>query len=168
MICAALFVNTAVIPMNKDQIIAEKNQKIEEYLTRIDSTQTVNEQLKNRILDILSKGIKVTVTNYNPVRQQTDDTPNILADQSKIDVHSASKYQYVAISRNLHERWGGFLKFGDLILIKNAEGKDGIYCVRDVMNERFVNAIDILETMGTENYKYYGVDLYKLSWIVLS
>lgn len=160
------FVNSIIVIEDKDTIIADKELTITEQQLNISSVIEENGKLKNKLLDILSKGIKVTVTNYNPVKNQTDNTPNILADLSEIQTEKASRYQYVAVSRNLHERWGGFLKFGDLILLKNAEGKDGIYIVKDVMNQRFVNAIDILETYGINNYKYVNVDLYKLSWIV--
>ena len=43
----------------------------------------------------------VTVTMYHPTRQQTDSTPNITADGTKINIWKASKYRYVAVSRDL-------------------------------------------------------------------
>ena len=96
---------------------------------------------------------KVTVTMYHPVSDQTDDTPNITADGSVIRINSASEYRYVAVSRNMLIRNDGFLNFGDYIWL-DAGKKSGVYQVRDVMNRRFVNRVDILETPGTIPYKY--------------
>ena len=63
-------------------------------------------------------GLDVTVTMYHPVKQQTDRTPNILADGTKITVHKASEYRYVAVSRNLLKRWGGFVPGDSKISIR--------------------------------------------------
>jgi hypothetical protein len=58
------------------------------------------------------------------------------------------------VSRNLLKRWGGWLDYGDFILLKGTNGKDGVYQVRDTMNKRWVNRIDILESPGTNPYKF--------------
>ena len=106
-------------------------------------------------------GLDVTVTMYHPVRQQTDRTPNILADGTKITVHKASEYRYVAVSRNLLKRWGGWLDYGDFIILTGTDGKDGVYQVKDTMNKRFVNRIDILESPGTKPYKFTSAKIKK-------
>ena len=86
----------------------------------------------------------MTVTMYEPVRYQTDSTPNILADGTRIRVHKASEYRFIAVSRNLLKRHGGFLDYGDFVLLKGTnQKKDGVYQVRDTMNKRF-KSIDIL------------------------
>ena len=51
-------------------------------------------------------------------------------------------------------RWGGWLDYGDFILLKGTNGKDGVYQVKDTMNPRWVNRIDILETPGTKPYRF--------------
>ena len=43
----------------------------------------------------------VTVTTYNPTRQQCDSTPNITADGTRIKPWKATQYRYVALSRDL-------------------------------------------------------------------
>ena len=43
----------------------------------------------------------VTITMYEPVPNQTDDTPNITADGTKFDIPVAGSYRAVALSRNL-------------------------------------------------------------------
>ena len=105
---------------------------------------------------------KVTVTMYHPVSGQTDDTPNITADGSIIRINNASEYRYIAVARNMLIRNGGFLNFGDYIWL-DAGKKSGVYQVRDVMNKRFVNRVDILETPGTIPYKYNEASLRRIN-----
>ena len=86
------------------------NEYREYYMETIDSLEDDRVRLQLRI-DELENGYKldgldVTVTMYHPVRHQTDGTPNILADGTKIRIHKASEYKYVAVSRNLLKRWG--------------------------------------------------------------
>jgi 3D (Asp-Asp-Asp) domain-containing protein len=113
-----------------------------------------NKKLKELVSEHNLEGMNVTVTMYHPVSQQTDSTPNILADGTRIRIHKASEYRYIAVSRNLLKRYGGWLNYGDFILLKGTDGKDGMYQVRDTMNPRFVNRIDILESPGTKPYKF--------------
>ena len=103
----------------------------------------------------------MTVTMYHPVRSQTDSTPNILADGTRIRVHKASEYRFIAVSRNLLKRWGGFLDYGDFVVLKGTGEKDGVYQVKDTMNPRWVNRIDILETPGTKPYRIEKAEIIK-------
>ena len=106
---------------------------------------------------------KITVTMYHPVSRQTDDTPNITADGTVIRINNASEYKYVAVSQNMLIRVGGFLNFGDYIWL-DAGKKSGVYQVRDVMNKRFINRVDILETPGTRPYKYSKASMRRISF----
>ena len=65
------------------------------------------------------------------------------------------------MSRNLLKRWGGWLDYGDFILLKGTDGKDGIYQVRDTMHPRWVNRIDILESPNTKPYKFTNAEIVK-------
>ena len=60
----------------------------------------------------------VTVTMYHPTTSQTDSTPDITADGTKINIWKASEYRYVALSRDLLSRWGGPFEYGDFIVIE--------------------------------------------------
>jgi 3D (Asp-Asp-Asp) domain-containing protein len=112
-----------------------------------------NERLKSIVEEFKLEGMEVTVTMYHPVRSQTDSTPNILADGTRIRVHKASEYRFIAVSRNLLKQHGGFLEYGDFIVLSGTGHKDGVYQVKDTMNKRFVNRVDILESPGTKPYK---------------
>ena len=103
----------------------------------------------------------VTVTMYQPVPEQTDSTPNITADGTVIKVDRASEYRYVAVSQNMLVKNGGFLNFGDYVWV-DAGKKSGVYQVRDVMNKRYTDRIDILEGVDVRPYKYDNARMVKL------
>ena len=124
-----------------------------------------NERLGKELNEFYTHGITVDVTMYQPTHYQTDDTPNITADGTRIRISKASNYKFVALSRNLLKRWGGPFDYGDFVLLKGAGDKDGVYQVRDTMNPKWVNVVDILESTHVEPYKFTGVHIFKLSWL---
>ena len=120
-----------------------------------------NIELKSKLYKYETEGMNVTVTMYQPLRYQTDSTPNILADGTRIKTEQASNYKFIAVSRNLLKRWGGWLEYGDFILLKGTTHKDGVYQVKDTMNPRFVNRVDILESPGVRPYKFDSAKIIK-------
>ncbi|MDX5422167.1 MAG: hypothetical protein LPK07_16770 [Hymenobacteraceae bacterium] len=87
----------------------------------------------------------VTATVYHPEPGQTDATPFITADGSRINKRDPKKHRWIAVSRDLHSRWGGQFSFGDSLWVTGvSEQLDGLYVVRDVMNKRMRSRIDIL------------------------
>ena len=125
----------------------------------------LNEKVKNLESLLNIEQYNVTATIYHAVRGQTDKTPHITADGTRLDTRNASKYRYVALSRDLLKRWGGPFDYGDFILLKGAEDKDGVYQVRDTMNKKWVNVVDILESKHVEPYKYMNAHIFKLPWV---
>lgn len=95
------------------------------------------EQPKEEIKGIVTH---VTLTCYQPVKSQCDDSPLITADNSQIDLNKLKNGQlkWCAISRNL------------LYLFPKNKPKRvyiegyGIYEVRDKMNKRYNHRLDIL------------------------
>ena len=135
------------------------------YKDQITELRVSNRGLKKKLSEYQKYGIIVDVTMYQPDRIQCDDTPDITADGTRIRVHKASEYKFVALSRNLLKRWGGAFDYGDYILLKGAGHKDGVYQVRDTMNPKWVNVVDILESENVQPYKYVGANIFKLPWI---
>ena len=131
----------------------------------IHSLTEQNEKLRSDLAKYETEGMNVTVTMYQPVSYQTDSTPNILADGTRIRTQSASDYKFIAVSRNLLKRWGGWLDYGDFILLQGTDSKDGVYQVRDTMNPKWVNVVDILESKGVEPYKFTNAHIFKLPWV---
>jgi 3D (Asp-Asp-Asp) domain-containing protein len=131
---------------------------------RLTSLSEENKTLKDKLHKYETEGMSVTVTMYQPLRYQTDSTPNILADGTRIRTQDASNYKFIAVSRNLLKRFGGWLDYNDFILLKGTDGKDGVYQVRDTMNKRFVNRIDILEGTDVDPYMFPDAEIVKLTW----
>ena len=135
------------------------------YKDKIEHLENENIILQKELDHYNQYGIEVDVTMYQPVYPQTDRTPNITADGTKIRISKASDYKFVALSRNLLKRWGGPFDYGDFILLKGAGKKDGVYQVRDTMNPKWVNVVDILESESVQPYKYTDAQIYKLNWL---
>ena len=136
------------------------------YSDEVDKLLTDNQKLHTELTEFYKFGVEVDVTMYQPTLYQTDDTPNITADGTKFRIKKASDYKYIALSRNLLKRWGGPFDYGDFILIKGTPDghKDGVYNVRDTMNPKYVNYVDILESVTVKPYKYENVHIYKMDW----
>ena len=134
------------------------------YKEQSDSLLVMNQRLHTELQEFYKFGIEVDVTMYQPVYPQTDKTPDITADGTRIRISKASEYKFVALSRNLLKRWGGPFDYGDFILIKGTKTKDGVYQVRDTMNPKWVNVVDILESTHVSPYKYENVHIYKMNW----
>ena len=137
----------------------------EMYSDKIERLESENSELRDELSHYDEYGIEVDVTMYQPNEIQCDDTPNITADGTRIRISKASNYKFVALSRNLLKRWGGPFDYGDFVLLKGADNKDGVYQVRDTMNPKWVNVVDILESEHVQPYKFTGVHIYKLNWL---
>ena len=135
------------------------------YSDKIERLESENSELRDELSHYDEYGIEVDVTMYQPVYPQTDMTPNITADGTRIRISKASQYKFVALSRNLLKRWGGPFDYGDFILLKGAGNKDGVYQVRDTMNPKWVNVVDILESENVQPYKYTDAQIFKLNWL---
>ena len=131
----------------------------EMYSEKIERLESENSSLRDELSHYDEYGIVVDVTMYQPVYPQTDTTPDITADGTRIRISKASNYKFVALSRNLLKRWGGPFDYGDFVLLKGAEGKDGVYQVRDTMNPKWTNRVDILTT--NSRFRYDNVVMYK-------
>ena len=136
------------------------------FSNMMDNTWTENRLLSEKVKHLESllnvEQYDVTATIYHAVRNQTDKTPHITADGTRIDTRNASKYRYVALSRDLLKRWGGPFDYGDYIIVEGCNGKyDGIWQVKDTMNERFHNRIDFLQSKGAKLNKFDNAVIYK-------
>jgi 3D (Asp-Asp-Asp) domain-containing protein len=93
----------------------------------------------------------VTLTTYNAVASQCDDSPLVTADGTKIDMKKLKKgtIKYCAVSRDLLR----YIPYGSVIHIEG----HGFYEVRDTMNKRFNHYIDILQHKSQKNFKKSNV-----------
>ena len=94
--------------------------------------------------------ITVTATMYEPLESQTDDTPNLTADGTRISIKHAGKYRYLAVSRDLLE----IVNYGDYVVIEGINGKyDGVWQIKDTMHPRWSNRVDLLVNPGTPPFR---------------
>lgn len=103
---------------------------------------------------------KVVVTKYNPVPEQCDSDPLITADGSFIDTLALRRgeLRWIAVSRDLREHF----HYGDTVVLETGQGEIlGEYVVRDTMNPRWNNRVDILSPTGDSLGKWDNVWLYK-------
>ena len=145
------FISIMSVTWYADTIIDDMHQQI---MTLSD----INYELKKQMN---MTEFEVTVTMYNPTRGQTDSTPNITADGTRINPKRASSYRYIALSRDLLSRWGGPFNYGDYVILEGAGKNSGVYQVKDTMNPRITRTVDILKTPGSKLFKYTDVKLYK-------
>ena len=100
----------------------------------------------------------VQVTAYQPIPEQTDNDPHIMANGHLVSDGC------LAVSRDLHTRWNGPLSFGDIVEVEGI----GFYQVCDTMNKRHRKRVDILvfdiesEAQIWADFKYKKLKLYKL------
>ena len=95
----------------------------------------------------------ITITSYNNIAEQTDDTPHIMA-SNRIVYEGA-----VAISRDLKSKYD--LKYGDIL-----EHNNRFFVIEDLMNERYKNRVDIFsfdkEYSKNIHFKNQNIKIYKL------
>ena len=149
-----------------DQVIEMEKMRensIDSLIIIQDSIKIVNDSLKEMVLILSPRKIRVTATMYHPVLGQCDATPDITADQTKIpNVDSCSHLNWIAVSQDLLWFNGGPFRYGDKVVVTNAGHKDGVYTIRDAMNKRFTYKIDFLESVNTRGYRYNDVIMAKL------
>lgn len=92
---------------------------------------------------------------YHPVTEQCDERPLETASGDWIDTNRITELKWIAVSRDLHKRWGGELKFGDTVIISGTGIIDGEYVVKDIMNKRYHRKIDILVSPESGIYNHW-------------
>jgi 3D (Asp-Asp-Asp) domain-containing protein len=139
----------------------EKGQFLDTLQIEIDSLKKEVKKLLN-IIDSIPVPINVKATMYHPVEAQCDDSPLITADGSRIHPYKVSEWNWIAVSQDLLKKNGGIFDYGDKVYIKGTH-KDGIYTIHDCMNKRKTFQIDILESIGTSQYKYDEIEIFALN-----
>ena len=113
---------------------------------------------KNKVVDKYEwHSLTVTVTAYNSLAYQTSDNPNITAWGDSL----VPGMKCIAVSRDLI---GLGLKHNIPVKI---EGLDGIFIVKDKMNTRWKNRIDIYMDNDVNKAKKWGKRKLKISYGVL-
>lgn len=88
------------------------------------------------------KALKVTVTSYNPTKQQG------WGDGSRTADGNLSKPGVLAVSHDLQQKYG--LKMGKKVVVKGY----GTFVVGDLMNKRFTKRVDIISFIPNWSQKF--------------
>jgi 3D (Asp-Asp-Asp) domain-containing protein len=123
------------------------------------SSKNIDVKIKKIDLEITEEFRKiVTLTTYTIDPLQTDSTPLITASGFKLDSINPRRHRVIAVSRDLKIK----LKFGDKVRLSNAGRFNGVWYVRDLMNKRFENKIDVLINPDGRHTKLSGVVITKI------
>jgi hypothetical protein len=105
------------------------------------------------------------LTIYNPVQEQTDSDPLVTASMKKIDLEKLirSEIRWMALSRDMLQRWGGKIQYGDTIRLDADDPDiDGLWVVYDTMNKRYTRTGDLLFHQNTRTKgKWKNVKMFK-------
>ncbi|MFT4611861.1 MAG: 3D (Asp-Asp-Asp) domain-containing protein [Glaciecola sp.] len=100
------------------------------------------------------KSIKVTATAYNSLAYQTSSNPHITAFGDSLK----PGLKYIAVSRDLLKNG---LAHNTLVKV---EGLQGTYLVKDKMNRRFRNKIDLYMGTDVKAAKKWGIRKVSISY----
>lgn len=101
---------------------------------------------------------KVSLTTYKADISETDSTPFETATGFKLDSVNPMKHRVIAISRDLKE----LFSLGDKVKLSNAGKFNGIWFIRDLMNKKYKNKIDILINPSDPQVSLEGVVISKI------
>jgi 3D (Asp-Asp-Asp) domain-containing protein len=116
----------------------------------------IEKEVEEKVADEFRK--IVTLTTYSTTVGETDDSPNITASGFEIDEDNPKKHRIIAVSRDLKRK----LRFGEKVILSNAGRFNGVWYVRDLMNNRFKNKIDVLINSDERHTKMRGVVIKRL------
>jgi 3D (Asp-Asp-Asp) domain-containing protein len=103
------------------------------------------DQHRRSAQQLSGRSYTVTATVYQAVAGQTDATPFITADNSRIRPRYGSHTRWLALSPDLLKQGGGKFDYGDKVQVGGVSPQlDGVYTVHDTMNRRHRHRIDIL------------------------
>ena len=100
---------------------------------------------------------EVTATVYHAVEQQCNEDPSNTAFMFKINMSNPFSHKIIAVSRDLLEKFPN----GTKVYVSGTD-YDGIYYVRDKMNKKKRNQIDILINNDMQIGVWKNVIIYKL------
>lgn len=132
--------------------------KEEESVEEIDDTEEEKEDVVSQERKNLKKTMRVTITKYNPTKEQCDDDFLITADNSEIDLQklNSGELRWIAVSRDLRKHF----PYGSKIVIHSSDPElSGVWEVHDTMNERWTERIDLLRPVGETKGKWEDIKI---------
>jgi len=163
-----LLVGSQILSWYGDDLKRERTELRETLIAkqaRFDAYMEMKKALDSikRIEEVKADTIHlVRATRYNPEASQCDSDPLTTADNSRIDVSKLNKgtLRWCALSRDLLDRWGGPVNYGDVITVHSEDRPwlNGEWEVHDTMNSRYSKTIDFLQPRGAKPKLGIGKD----------
>ena len=100
-----------------------------------------------------------TVTVYHAIEAQTDASPLVTADGSRITPEIVEHGRWCAVSQDLLWFKGGPLHWGDTIRVEGIGELSGNWQVRDTMHDSVTGYVDLLVPLGTMGVWTEGVEV---------
>ena len=125
--------------------VLTKNKEIRQY--------KINEQEQLEVLDTLQLELDSLKIQLKNILRKVDSIPVPI---------NVSDWNWIAVSQDLLKKNGGVFNYGDQVYVSGTH-KDGIYTIHDCMNKRKTFQIDILESIGTSQYKYDEIEIFALN-----
>ena len=144
-----------------ESIQTEEEYEYEQFLDSIMEEESKEEkEIQSWATDKKEKKIfKVTATIYRPNEKECDSDPLITADNSKIDLKKLERGQikWIAVSRDLRKHF----PYGKraVVICEEDPSINGIYEIRDTMNERWYRRIDFLRSENDPIGKWENVKI---------
>ena len=127
-------------------------------VSKFDGRKFELEKEKEEVVVKKQKPLIVTVTTYSVNEAETDSTPTITASGFEVSRTNPKKHRVIAVSRDLKKK----LRFGDKVRVTGIGKLSGVYVVRDLMNSRWKNKIDILINPDDKHTKFLKAKLFIL------
>jgi len=106
----------------------------------------------------------MTVTIYHAVPGQTDSTPTITASGKDVAGLDLVEARICALSRDLLQRWGGPIAYGDQVYIDVPDPDlRGWWTVEDTMASRWKNHVDLLVPTSRKGGKWTDVEAWTIT-----
>lgn len=148
-----------------EKIQTEEEIEYKEFLDSIMKEEMEEEKDYEEAISKVYKGkrrkVIVTITKYNPEREQCDEDFLITADNSKIDLEklNSGKLRWIAVSRDLRKHF----PYGSKVIIHSDDPElRGIWEVHDTMNEKWSSRIDLLSPIGDTKGKWVNMKISSL------
>lgn len=145
------------------ELIVEQEETWEEYVYN-NPLEFINYcEIPDSIQELIEKKNDqhiVTATVYNAIEGQTDSTPYITADNSRIDKEKLNRgeIKWIAVSRDLLS----FYEYGEVVYIVCGD-MTGYYEIHDIMNKRYSHRIDFLVPDHINTGKWKNTIITKLT-----
>jgi 3D (Asp-Asp-Asp) domain-containing protein len=162
-ILVLLIVITTVATINLAQVTGVyferdmlRQQVVELQQDNDEAKALLSQVFKRKVTDLTTFTTSVTITAYTAREEECDATPEITADGTP------SRVGVVAMSQDMFRKHN--LTFGDRVMLMVDGENLGVFEIRDTMNQRWTDRIDILHG-NLKAARLFGKTKGEIMWV---